>query len=56
MFKIRMQGQYGGQGDKRLSAVVGDMWRQYGFRDGIMRGFWVRFPFRVADTRLTQRR
>ncbi|WWD20951.1 hypothetical protein CI109_105429 [Kwoniella shandongensis] len=41
MFKIRMQGQYGGAGDKRLSAVVGDMWRQFGVRDGIMRGYWV---------------
>ena len=41
MFKIRMQGQYGGAGDKRLSAVVKDMWSQYGFRNGIMRGYWV---------------
>ncbi|WVR09243.1 hypothetical protein IAU60_006307 [Kwoniella sp. DSM 27419] len=41
MFKIRMQGQYGGAGDKKLSGVVGDMWRDYGFRNGIMRGYWV---------------
>ncbi|WVQ81584.1 hypothetical protein IAT38_003708 [Cryptococcus sp. DSM 104549] len=41
MFKIKMQGQYGGAGDKRLSAVFGDMWREYGFRNGIMRGYWV---------------
>lgn len=41
MFKIRMQGQYGGAGDKRLSAVVRDMWSQYGFRNGIMRGYWI---------------
>ncbi len=41
MFKIRMQGQYGGAGDKKLSGVVSDMWRQYGFRQGIMRGYWV---------------
>ncbi|WVQ94801.1 hypothetical protein IAU59_001884 [Kwoniella sp. CBS 9459] len=41
MFKIRMQGQYGGAGDKKLSGVVGDMWRQYGFKNGIMRGYWV---------------
>lgn len=41
MFKIRMQGQYGGAGDKKLSAVVKDMWRDYGFRNGIMRGYWV---------------
>ncbi|EIW67001.1 hypothetical protein TREMEDRAFT_74630 [Tremella mesenterica DSM 1558] len=41
MFKIRMQGQYGGSSDKRLKRVVSDMWRQYGFRDGIMRGYWI---------------
>jgi hypothetical protein len=41
MFKIRMQGQYGGAGDKKLGKVVGDVWRNYGFRDGIMRGYWV---------------
>lgn len=42
MFKIRMQGQYGGAGDKKLSGVFKDMWRDYGFRHGIMRGYWVR--------------
>ena len=42
MFKIRMQGQYGGSGDKKLGAVIGDMWSRFGFRDGIMRGYWVR--------------
>jgi solute carrier family 25 (mitochondrial carnitine/acylcarnitine transporter), member 20/29 len=42
MFKIRMQGQYGQPGDKRLSRVLSDMWREWGFRKGIMRGFWVR--------------
>ena len=47
MFKIRMQGQYGGATDKRLRQVVGDMWRDYGFRQGIMRGFWVP-PFTLA--------
>lgn len=41
MFKIRMQGQFGGVGDKKLGKVVGDVWRNYGFRDGIMRGYWV---------------
>jgi len=41
MFKIRMQGQYGGPGDKKLSQAVADMWRQYGFRRGIMRGYVV---------------
>ena len=42
MFKIRMQGQFGGAGDKKLGKVVGDVWRNYGLRDGIMRGYWVR--------------
>lgn len=40
MFKIRMQGQYGNEG-KRLRDVVGDMYREYGWRKGIMRGYWV---------------
>jgi hypothetical protein len=43
MFKVRMQGQYGAATDKRLSAVVAEMWRDWGFRKGIMRGYWVRF-------------
>lgn len=41
MFKVRMQGQYGGQGDKKLSGMVKDMWQKWGFRDGIMRGYIV---------------
>ncbi|KAA1476541.1 mitochondrial carrier [Dentipellis sp. KUC8613] len=41
MFKVRMQGQYGAATDKRLRHVVGDMWRDWGFRKGIMRGYWV---------------
>ncbi len=41
MFKVRMQGQYGLPGDKRLRAVVSEMWHGWGFRKGIMRGFWV---------------
>lgn len=41
MFKVRMQGQYGGKDDKRLRVVVSEMWKEYGFRQGIMRGFWV---------------
>ena len=41
MFKVRMQGQYGSPGDKRLRAVVSDMWRDWGFKKGIMRGYWV---------------
>ncbi|KDR69805.1 hypothetical protein GALMADRAFT_255618 [Galerina marginata CBS 339.88] len=41
MFKVRMQGQYGAATDKRLSAVVNEMWRDWGFRKGVMRGYWV---------------
>jgi solute carrier family 25 carnitine/acylcarnitine transporter 20/29 len=44
MFKIRMQGQYGAEGKKRLREVVGDMYREWGWRRGIMRGFWVSRP------------
>ncbi|KAJ3864841.1 mitochondrial carrier domain-containing protein [Lentinula novae-zelandiae] len=35
MFKVRMQGQYGGAQDKRLSAVAREMWSQWGFRKGV---------------------
>lgn len=41
LFKIRMQGQYGDVNDKRLSRVARDMWREWGFRHGVMRGYWV---------------
>ena len=41
MFKVRMQGQYGAKTDKRLRAVVSEMWKDWGFRKGIMRGYWV---------------
>ncbi|KAH7104696.1 mitochondrial carrier [Auriculariales sp. MPI-PUGE-AT-0066] len=41
MFKVRMQAQYGQPGDKRLSVVAREMWRDWGFRKGVMRGFWV---------------
>ncbi|CAL1711272.1 unnamed protein product [Somion occarium] len=41
MFKVRMQGQYGSKDDKRLRAVVREMWSNWGFRNGIMRGYWV---------------
>ncbi|TDL22941.1 mitochondrial carrier [Rickenella mellea] len=41
MFKVRMQGQYGSASDKRLRVVAREMWSQWGFRKGIMRGFWV---------------
>lgn len=36
-----MQGQYGDAGDKRLRAVASEMWQTWGFRKGIMRGYWV---------------
>ncbi|CCM04630.1 uncharacterized protein FIBRA_06814 [Fibroporia radiculosa] len=41
MFKVRMQGQYGSATDKRLRAVVSEMWSDWGLRKGIMRGYWV---------------
>ncbi|KAI0061202.1 mitochondrial carrier [Artomyces pyxidatus] len=41
MFKVRMQGQYGAATDKRLREVVQQMWKDWGFRKGIMRGYWV---------------
>lgn len=37
-----MQGQYGMPGDKRLRVIMGEMWREWGLRRGIMRGYWVR--------------
>lgn len=53
MFKVRMQGQYGSPGDKRLATVVSEMWTQWGFRKGIMRGFWVGFSsFSFSDIAL----
>jgi len=41
MFKVRMQGQYGNPSDKRLRVVVREMWAEWGFRKGVMRGYWV---------------
>jgi len=41
MFKVRMQGQYGSASDKRLRTVASEMWREYGFRRGVMRGYWI---------------
>ncbi|KAI0036126.1 mitochondrial carrier domain-containing protein [Vararia minispora EC-137] len=43
MFKVRMQGQYGAATDKKLGAVAREMWAQYGFRRGVMRGYWATF-------------
>ncbi|KAJ7033769.1 mitochondrial carrier [Mycena alexandri] len=41
MFKVRMQGQYGDKGDKRLRVIASEMWAKWGFRKGVMRGYWV---------------
>jgi len=41
MFKVRMQGQYGGAHDQRLRAVAREMWSKWGFRKGVMRGYWI---------------
>lgn len=45
MFKVRMQGQYGAATDKRLRDIMREMWSEFGFRKGVMRGYWVRLPF-----------
>lgn len=41
MFKVRMQGQYGDKSDKRLRVIAREMWSEWGFRKGVMRGYWV---------------
>ncbi|KAF7428982.1 hypothetical protein PC9H_008219 [Pleurotus ostreatus] len=41
MFKVRMQGQYGAASDKKLREIVREMWSEWGFRKGVMRGYWV---------------
>ncbi|KAJ7214932.1 mitochondrial carrier domain-containing protein [Mycena pura] len=41
MFKVRMQGQYGAASDKRLRVVAREMWVEWGFRKGVMRGYWI---------------
>ncbi|KAI6032682.1 mitochondrial carrier [Pisolithus orientalis] len=41
MFKVRMQGQYDAATDKRLRDVAREMWKDWGFKRGIMRGYWV---------------
>jgi len=41
MFKVRMQGQYGSASDKRLRDIAKEMWKEWGLRRGIMRGYWV---------------
>ena len=59
MFKVRMQGQYGAKMDKRLRAVVGEMWKNWGFRKGVMRGYWASckksLHFHTADTQYSFR-
>ncbi|SCV68096.1 BQ2448_217 [Microbotryum intermedium] len=40
MFKVRMQAQYG-PNPKRLREIVGEMHQQWGWKRGIMRGYWV---------------
>lgn len=52
MFKVRMQGQYGAETDKRLRAVVSEMWKDWGFRKGIMRGYWVSFDGEIKTVLL----
>lgn len=40
-----MQGQYGAATDKRLRDIMREMWSEFGFRKGVMRGYWVRPDF-----------
>lgn len=40
MFKVRLQAQYG-PNPKRLRDIVGEMYSKYGWKNGIMRGYWV---------------
>ncbi|GAA6038636.1 hypothetical protein JCM8097_009459 [Rhodosporidiobolus ruineniae] len=42
MFKVRLQAQTG-PNPKRLRDIVGEMYSKYGWRQGIMRGYWVTF-------------
>ncbi|GAA6002627.1 hypothetical protein JCM10207_007600 [Rhodosporidiobolus poonsookiae] len=42
MFKVRLQAQYGAN-PKRLRDIVGEMYGKYGWRQGIMRGYWITF-------------
>lgn len=55
MFKVRMQGQYGGKDDKRLRDVAKDMWRKWGFMNGVMRGYWVRTGGLTLGQQLTEK-
>ncbi|SCZ89775.1 BZ3500_MvSof-1268-A1-R1_Chr1-3g01571 [Microbotryum saponariae] len=40
MFKVRMQAQYG-PNPKRLRETVGEMHQKWGWKRGIMRGYWI---------------
>ncbi|KAG6330880.1 hypothetical protein ID866_8210 [Astraeus odoratus] len=40
MFKVIMQGQYG-TSKRRLRNIVMETWLNWGFRRGIMRGYWI---------------
>ncbi|GAA5981146.1 hypothetical protein JCM10908_003999 [Rhodotorula pacifica] len=42
MFKVRLQAQYG-PNPKRLRDIVGEMYSKYGWKNGIMRGYWITF-------------
>ncbi|KAJ7434952.1 hypothetical protein FB451DRAFT_1194996 [Mycena latifolia] len=35
-----VEGQYGTAGDQRLRAVAREMWGTWGFRKGVIRGYW----------------
>jgi len=43
-----MQGQYGAATDKKLRDVAKEMWRDWGFRKGVMRGYWVLVAHHIA--------
>lgn len=48
--QVRLQAQYG-PNPKRLRDIVGEMYSKYGWRQGIMRGYWVRRRARVSRHR-----
>lgn len=41
--QVRLQAQYG-PNPKRLRDIVGEMYTKYGWKNGIMRGYWVSAP------------
>jgi hypothetical protein len=44
--QVRLQAQYG-PNPKRLRDIVGEMYSKYGWKNGIMRGYWVSASFQV---------